>query len=191
MQGNTSASGKIGAWPKSTISTRASSSAKYPRSGLTVAGPQPLVGDDVAHAPAAPQVPQPLLVEVHVQVRDAVVSLRVGILEVRLDRPERLLADVGRVADHRVEASFASPSGLAVAGRRRPPGTPAPSGRKRCPAATISWASSSHRSNWGSAVARLLARRRSRRAACQRERSTSTPKRVAVTPGRRGGRSGG
>ncbi len=76
--------------------------------GLAVAGPQPLVGHDVGHAPAPPELPQPLLVEVHVQVRDAVVGLRVGGGQVRLEVAQRLLANVGRVADDGVEASVVS-----------------------------------------------------------------------------------
>src|SRR5215211_1585982 len=71
---------------------------------LAVAGPQPLVGDDVAHPPATPQSPQALFVEVHVEVGDAVVNLGVGVGKVGLAVPERFLADVGRVADDGIEA---------------------------------------------------------------------------------------
>src|SRR5215210_645420 len=81
---------------------------------LAVAGPQPLVGDDVAHPPATPELPEALLVEVHVEVGGAMVDFGICLGQVGLEVPERFLADVGRVAHHSVEAGLVA-EGAALA----------------------------------------------------------------------------
>ena len=50
-----------------------------------------------------------MFVEVNVQVRDPVVSLRIGFGVVGLHLAKRLLSEVGRVAYHRIETGLGTP----------------------------------------------------------------------------------
>ena len=72
---------------------------------FAVAGLHPLVGDDEGEQSARFQQPQAQFVEVDVEVGHAVVGVVVG-FQPRLEGGEQLLPDVGRVADHDVEAAL-------------------------------------------------------------------------------------
>ena len=111
IEGNTSASSKIClAWPKSTTDSTQAFLGEEPPQRLAVGGLHPFVRDDEREPAAGPEQAHPKLVEVDVEVGHAVIG-RVPRLQVRLDRREPFLADVGRVADHDVEAA-AAPFGL-------------------------------------------------------------------------------
>ena len=80
-----------------------------PAQGGRIAGAEPLVGDDEAEAPVRLEDGEPTFEEVHVDVRHAVIG-HVRRAEVVLAGREDLVANVGRVAEHHVEAL--RPAGL-------------------------------------------------------------------------------
>ena len=132
IDGNTSASSKIClAWPKSTTDSTQACFAEEPPQRLAVAGLHPLVRHDERQPPARLEHPQAQLVEVDVQVGHAVVGL-VAALQVRLDRAEQLLPDIGRVADHHVEAAAPSKTSGKAACQSKALGCTAGSRRRCC-----------------------------------------------------------
>ena len=66
---------------------------------------QPLVRNDVAHASAGTQQTHALLEEIHIQIGHAVEGLVVGFQGALHFIAEKLLANVGGIADHRVETA--------------------------------------------------------------------------------------
>ena len=78
--------------------------AEQPAQGLPIAGPQPFVGDDVAQLAVGGEQFQAALVEIAIEVGDPVVG-RVPLGQIGLVGSQEFLADIGRVADHHVEAA--------------------------------------------------------------------------------------
>src|SRR5713226_6271088 len=72
--------------------------------GLTIADAHPLIGDNIGHSATYTKQAQPLLVEVDVEIGDAMIGLLVRRGKIGFELAQFFLAHIGRVPDHHIEA---------------------------------------------------------------------------------------